>query len=71
MIKSLVIQLDKYFDPFLTGPARHMKTGVEIDNSIIVSCSCTHLASLAGDDPVVDPAGLVPAHLAGDDLDLR
>ena len=25
MIKSLVIQLDKYFDPFLTGPACHMK----------------------------------------------
>lgn len=29
------------------------------------------LASLAGDDAIVDPGGLVPAHLARDDLDLR
>ena len=28
------------------------------------------LAALAGDDPVVDAAGLVAAHLARDDLDL-
>ena len=30
----------------------------------------THLASLTGDDAVVDTAGLVSAHLAGDDLNL-
>jgi hypothetical protein len=30
----------------------------------------THLAALAGDDPVVNPTGLVRAHLARDDLDL-
>lgn len=27
--------MDKYFDPFLTGAARHMKTGVDIDQSIV------------------------------------
>ena len=35
MVQSLVIQLDKYFDPFPIGSARHMKTGVEIDRSIV------------------------------------
>ena len=32
---GLVRQLDKYFDPFLIGSARHMKTGVEIDHNIV------------------------------------
>lgn len=29
-----------------------------------------HLAAFAGNDSIVDPGGLVPADLAGDDLDL-
>ena len=35
MVQGLVIQLDKYFNPFLIGSARHMKTGVEIDHSVV------------------------------------
>ena len=35
MVQGLVLQLDKYFDPFLIGSARHMKTGVEIDHSVV------------------------------------
>ena len=35
MIEGLVLQLDKYFDPFLDGPARHFKTGAEIEPSVI------------------------------------
>ncbi len=35
MIESLVLQLDKYFDPFLEGPARHLKTGAEIEPSVV------------------------------------
>ena len=35
MVQGLVLQLDKYFDPFLIGFGRHMKTGVEIDHSIV------------------------------------
>ena len=37
MILALVAKLNKYFDPFLNGPARHLQTGVEIDHSV-VSC---------------------------------
>jgi hypothetical protein len=36
MVKNLVIQLDKYFDPFHGGPARHIKTGVEINDDVVV-----------------------------------
>ncbi|KAG1692280.1 Glutamate receptor 2 [Nymphon striatum] len=36
MIESLVLQLDKYFNPFLEGPARHFKTGAEIEQSFDV-----------------------------------
>ena len=35
MVRGLVIQLDNYFNPFLIGSAHHMKTGVEIDHSIV------------------------------------
>ena len=35
MIEGLVLQLDKYFDPFLDGPAGHFKTGAEIEPSVI------------------------------------
>ena len=35
MIEGLVLQLDKYFDPFLDGPARHVKAGAEIEPSVI------------------------------------
>ncbi|KAG1648069.1 hypothetical protein GQR58_030110 [Nymphon striatum] len=35
MIESLVLQLDKYFNPFLEGPARHFKTGAEIEPSVV------------------------------------
>jgi hypothetical protein len=34
MVQNLLMQLDKYFDPFLDGPARHMKTGVEINDDV-------------------------------------
>ena len=36
IVQGLVRQLDKYFDPFLIGSARHMKTGVEIDYNIVI-----------------------------------
>ena len=36
IVQGLVRQLDKYFDPFLIGSARHMKTGVEIDHYIVI-----------------------------------
>ena len=36
IVQGLVRQLDKYFDPFLIGSARHMKTGVEIDHNIVI-----------------------------------
>lgn len=32
---SFVLKLDKYFDPFLEGLARHFKTGVEIEPSVV------------------------------------
>ena len=35
MVQGLVRQLDKDFDPFLIGSARHMKTGVEKDHNIV------------------------------------
>ena len=35
MIKSLVTQLNNYFDPFVDGPARHFKSGTEIEPSVI------------------------------------
>jgi len=35
MILALVAKLNKYFDPFLNGPARHLKTGVEIDHRVV------------------------------------
>ena len=35
MVHDLALQLDRYFDPFLNGPARHMKTGVEIDCNVV------------------------------------
>ena len=35
MVHNLVLHLDKYFDPFLNGPAHHMKTGVEIDCDVV------------------------------------
>ena len=34
-IAGLVVQLEKYCNPFLVGPARHLKTGVEIDHDIV------------------------------------
>ena len=36
ILQGLVRQLDKYFDTFLIGSARHMKTGVEIDHNIVI-----------------------------------
>ena len=35
IVQGLVRQLDKYFDPFMIGSTRHMKTGVEIDHNIV------------------------------------
>ena len=35
MIQSLISKLDSYFDPFLAGPARHFKTGIQIDQAVI------------------------------------
>ena len=35
MVSALLAQLDRYFDPFLNGPARHMKTGAEIGRDIV------------------------------------
>ena len=35
MVHDLALQLDRYFDPFLNGPARHMKTGIEIDCNVV------------------------------------
>ena len=35
MIQSLINKLDSYFDPFLAGPARHFKTGCQIDEAVI------------------------------------
>lgn len=35
MVASLLLQLVKYFDPFLVGPARHMKSGKEIDHDVV------------------------------------
>ena len=36
MVHDLALQLDRYFDPFLKGPAHHMKTGVQIDTDILI-----------------------------------
>ena len=35
MVHDLALQLDRYFDPFLNGPACHMKTGVKIDCNVV------------------------------------
>eukprot|EP00795_Rhopilema_esculentum_P008010 gene8010-13918_t len=35
MIQSLINKLDSYFDHFLAGPARHFKTGCQIDEAVI------------------------------------
>jgi hypothetical protein len=35
MVQNLVMQLDKYFDHFLDGPARHMKIGVQINDDVV------------------------------------
>ena len=35
VVRDLTIQLGEYFDPFLEAPARHFKSGVEIDKFII------------------------------------
>ena len=35
MTQSLISTLDSYFDPFLAGPARHFKTGIQIDQAVI------------------------------------
>lgn len=35
MVASLLFQLVKYFDPFLVGPAQHMKSGKEIDHDVV------------------------------------
>ena len=35
VVRDLTIQLGDYFDPFLEAPARHFKSGVEIDKDII------------------------------------
>ena len=35
MTQRLVSKLDSYFDPFLAGPARHFKTGIQIDQAVI------------------------------------
>ena len=37
MVFALVDQLESYCKPFLNCPARHMKTGVEIDGRIVVT----------------------------------
>ena len=34
-ITDLTNQLSEYFDPFLDGPARHFKSGMEIDKDVI------------------------------------
>ena len=34
-IKDLTNQLNEYFDPFLDGPARHFKSGVEIEQVVM------------------------------------
>ena len=34
-VQNLIIQLDRYFDPFLIGAARHLKTGIEIEETIV------------------------------------
>eukprot|EP00795_Rhopilema_esculentum_P006387 gene6387-11826_t len=34
MIQSLINKLDSYFDPFLASPARHFKTGCQIDEAV-------------------------------------
>ena len=34
-MKDLTNQLNEYFDPFLDGPARHFKSGVEIEQVVM------------------------------------
>ncbi len=36
MIQSLVSKLNDFFDPFLAGPARNFKTGIQIDQAVIM-----------------------------------
>ena len=35
VVRDMTIQLEEYFNPFLEAPARHFKSGVEIDKDII------------------------------------
>ena len=34
-VSGLVTQPDQYFNPFVDGPARHIKTGTEIDARVV------------------------------------